>query len=54
MRGQCWESWSVVHIRSAILNTSQPRAAKPTPHRTITATIAFLFFLQDNYDFTMR
>jgi hypothetical protein len=43
-----------LHIRSAILNTSQPRAAKPTPHRSITETIAFLFYLQDDYDFTGR
>jgi hypothetical protein len=28
------------HIRSAILKTSQPRAAKLTPHKSITATIA--------------
>jgi hypothetical protein len=27
------------HIRSAILKTSQPRAANPTPQRSITETI---------------
>jgi hypothetical protein len=36
------------------LNTSQPSAAKPTPQRSITVTITFLFFLQDDCDVTVR
>jgi hypothetical protein len=39
-----------LHIRSAILKTSQPRAAKPTPQKSTRDTIAFPFyFLQDAY-----
>jgi hypothetical protein len=38
----------VLHIRSAILKTSQPRAAKPTAQKSMTDTICFPFgFLQD-------
>ena len=41
---------SFLHIRSAILKTSQPRAAKPTPQKSMTDTIGFPFcFLQDAY-----
>jgi hypothetical protein len=51
-------AWSVseaanlfLHIRSAILKTSQPMAAKPTPQKSMTETIAFPFrLLQDAYD----
>ena len=39
-----------LHIRSAILKTSQPRAAKPTPQKSKTDTTGFPFrFLQDAY-----
>jgi hypothetical protein len=39
-----------LHIRSAILKISQPRAVKPTPQKSMTDTIAFPFcFLQDTY-----
>jgi hypothetical protein len=40
------------HIRSAILKTSQPSAAKPTPQKRMTETTAFLPFpyLQTPYD----
>ena len=39
-----------LHIRSAILKTSQPRAAKPTPQKSMTDTTGFPFrFLQDAY-----
>ena len=34
------------HIRSAILKTSQPRVAKPTPQKSMTETTAFSYFLQ--------
>jgi hypothetical protein len=40
-----------LHIRSAILKTSQPRAAKPTPQKSTTETTVFPFsFLQKAYD----
>ena len=40
-----------LHIRSAILKTSQPSAAKPTPQKSMTETTAFSFcFLQESYD----
>ena len=39
-----------LHIRSAILKTSQPRAAKPTPQKSMTDTTGFPFcFSQDPY-----
>ena len=37
------------HIRSAILNTSQPRMAKPTPHKSMTETTASSYFLHGLY-----
>ncbi|HEY1886213.1 MAG TPA: hypothetical protein VGG86_09195, partial [Roseiarcus sp.] len=40
-------------IRSAILKTSQPRAAKLKPQKSMTMTIA-LTFLQDDCDLTAR
>jgi hypothetical protein len=41
----------LLHIRSAILKTSQPSAAKPTPQKSMTDTTAFPFcFLQDAYE----
>jgi hypothetical protein len=42
-----WSAWAVDplrHIRSAILKTSQPSAAKPIAQRSITETIAPLAF----------
>ena len=40
-----------LHIRSAILKTSQPRAPKPMPQKSMTDTTAFPFrFSQDSYD----
>jgi hypothetical protein len=36
------------HIRSAILKTSQPKARKPTPQKSMRDIFAFLVFLQDN------
>ena len=36
------------HIRSAILKTSQPKAAKPTPQKSMRDILAFpICFLQD-------
>jgi hypothetical protein len=43
----------LLHIRSAILKTSQPRAAKLKPQKSMTVTIA-LTFLQDDYELTAR
>jgi hypothetical protein len=42
------------HIRSAILKTSQPRVAKPTPQKSMTETTAFSYFLQDAYGLRRR
>ena len=37
------------HIRSAILKTSQPRVAKPTPQKSMTETTAFSYLLHGVY-----
>ena len=42
------------HIRSAILKTSQPRVAKPTPQKSMTETTAFSYLLQDAYGLRRR
>jgi hypothetical protein len=43
-----------LHISWAILKTSQPRAAKPTPQKRMTETTAFPFhFSQGAYDVTI-
>ena len=42
------------HIRSAILKTSQPRVAKPTPQKSMTETTAFSYFLQGAYGLRRR
>jgi hypothetical protein len=43
------------HIRAAILKTSQPRAAKPTPQKSMTEATAFSFcFLHDAYDLSRQ
>jgi hypothetical protein len=49
----CMVNVAFLHIRSAILKTSQPSAAKPTPQKSMTETTAFSFcFLQESYDVT--
>jgi hypothetical protein len=37
-----------LHIRSAILKTSQPRAAKPTPQKSMTDTTGFPFYFSQH------
>jgi hypothetical protein len=42
------------HIRSAILKTSQPRVAKPTPQKSMTETTASSYFLHGEYGLRRR
>ena len=42
------------HIRSAILKTSQPRMAKPTPQKSMTEVITSSYFLRNLYGLRRR